>query len=689
MLESRPMSSQPFLLGEWRVEPTLNQITRLASGSVSQRITPKAMEVLRVLVARPGEVLTRDEILASVWPQVHVQEEVLTRAVADLRKALDDDRNEPRYIETIPKRGYRVIAQVSPAARSRQNEPRLSLYVGAGLAAAAVASVVVLGSRESDVPAPDAVPLEARPLTTLPGREIQPALSPDGARVAFVWQGDEGDNWDVYVKPLAEETLTRLTVDPRFDLSPAWSPDGTRIAFARYAEMGGCQILEVPSRGGAERELGSCGKSQNPDLAWSPDGRLLAYSDRESDAESFGIYLLSPDSGEKRKLVSPGGQHWGDKDPAFSPDAKWVAFTRSVSMNTQDLYRIPVGGGEPERVTNDGREVRGAVFAPDGLSLIASSARSGSLGLWRFPLGEGRPVRLIFAGRTPRAPDIGSRGELLFEERWRDSDIEAVSLEDVEETPEPLLASTHEDREPALSPDSSLIAFVSSRSGTPEIWLSDPSGGSAKRLTSFGGPQVGAPSWSPDGRSIAFDARPEGHADLFSISIDGGTPDLIAPSPANELAPVFSPDGKEVLFGSDRSGTWEIWSSEKDEPLTADGGYRARYSPDGGMIYFTKFDSPGLHRLDLKSGAESKIGGSGTLADAFSWTFDEGGVLFFGAGEGKVLLVRLDLSSNALSTLGSVDADPTGGLALDPKSRRLLFTRVVRSESDLVSARLP
>ena len=620
-----------------------------------------------------------------MWSDVHVQEEVLTRAIAELRKALDDDRKEPRYIETIPKRGYRVIAIVVPAERSSSRR-RLPLWGGA-LAVAVVASLLAWGSRDLD--REEALALEGRPLTTFPGREIEPALSPDGTRVAFAWQGASGDNWDIYVKPLAEETLVRLTEDPDVDLAPSWSPDVKRIAFARYPAMGDCRILEVDVLGGTERELGSCGKSQNPDLVWSPDGRFLAFSDRESDSESFGIYLLSPETGEKRKLVSPEGQHWCDKDPAFSPDGRWVAFTRSVSMNIQDVYRIEVDGGVPARMTFDGREARGVAFTPDGGSLIVSSARSGALGLWRIPLGEGSPVRLVFAGRTPRAPDVGSRGELLFEERWRDSDVEALALGAVEEAPVPVLVSTHEDREPALSPDSSRIAFISSRSGSPEIWVADVSGGNPRRLTSFGGPQVGAPSWSPDGRSIVFDARLQGHADLFSISTDGGTPEPIAPSLGNEVAPVFSPEGSEVLFGSDRSGKWQLWSSKREEPLTSDGGYVGRFSKDGTTLYFTKFDSPGLHRRDLKSGAETKVAGTETLADSVAWTLDGRGIWFLGVETGEIRLYQLELSSRALSMLGKVDADPGGGLALDPSRKRLLFTRVVRSESDLVLARLP
>ncbi len=219
--------------------------------------------------------------------------------------------------------------------------------------------------------------------------------------------------------------------------------------------------------------------------------------------------------------------------------------------------------------------------------------------------------------------------------------------------------------------------------------MSDASGGSARRLTSFGGPQVAAPSWSPDGSAVVFDARPAGHADLFRIPVDGGIPEPIAPSPENEVAPVFSPDGSEVIFGSDRSGKWQIWSSRRKEPLTSDGGYVGRFSKDGGALYFSKFDSPGLHRLDLKSGVEAKVEGTEMLADGLSWTFDESGILFLGFEAGEVRLFRLSLSSNAPSALRSVDADPTGGLANDPARKRLLFTRAVRSESDLVIARLP
>jgi Tol biopolymer transport system component/DNA-binding winged helix-turn-helix (wHTH) protein len=678
------MSPAPFVVGEWRVEPALNRVTRLERGASPGRLTPKAMEVLVVLAGRAGELVTREEVLQKVWPEVHVQEEVLTRAIADLRKALDDDRREPRYIETIPKRGYRLVAPLRPVSQTARRRFRLRPLVLA--VTVAIAGVVAWGTRTPDQP--QTLPLEGRPLTTFPGREIHPSLSPDGALVAFAWNGASGGNWDVYVKSPSSETATRLTDDPAIDLGPTWSPDGKRIAFARYAEGEDCRILEVSPPGGAAKLLGSCGKSQNPDLAWSPDGRFLAFSDRESDAESFGVYLLALESGEKRKLVSPGGQHWGDKDPSFSPDGQWVAFTRSVSMNTQDVYRIAIDGGEPERLTFDGREVRGASFAPAGRDLVIASARSGALGLWKVPLGETPASRLLFSGGAPQAPQVGARGELVFEERWRDSDVVALASEIEGAKPEPFLVSTHEDREPSLSPDSSLVAFVSNRSGAPEVWVSDASlaGGGTRRLTRFEGPQVAAPSWSPDGRTLVFDARPNGHADVFSIPVEGGEPSPIASTPANELAPSFTKDS-EVIYGSDASGKWEILGSRSEKPLTPNGGYAGRFSE--GDFYFTKFDSPALYRLDLETGQEGKIDGTDGLAVGFSWTIEDDRIWFFGAESGSLHLYRVELSSGIRTDEGAVDADPGGGLAFDPAGKRLLFTTVVRSESDLVMARLP
>jgi hypothetical protein len=144
-----------------------------------------------------------------------------------------------------------------------------------------------------------------------------------------------------------------------------------------------------------------------------------------------------------------------------------------------------------------------------------------------------------------------------------------------------------------------------------------------------------------------------------------------------------------VIFGTDRSGTWQIWSSQSQKALTREGGYVGRFSSDGQALYFTKFDSPGLFQHDMKSGVETGVEGTQTLADSFGWTLAGSSVLFLGFESGEVRLFRLDLESSRLEALGPIDADPSGGLALDAARNRLLLTRVVRSESDLLLSALP
>ena len=132
------------------------------------------------------------------------------------------------------------------------------------------------------------------PLTSYPGGEGAPVLSPDGKQVAFAWTGPEGDNWDVYLKLIGSETPLRLTDDPAFEHQPAWSPDGSQVAFMRRSEEG-CWIYLVAALGGPARKLASCGASIYGDLAWSPDGQWLAFNDRAAPEEPFRIFLLAPD----------------------------------------------------------------------------------------------------------------------------------------------------------------------------------------------------------------------------------------------------------------------------------------------------------------------------------------------------------------------------------------------------------
>ena len=166
-------------------------------------------------------------------------------------------------------------------------------------------------------------------MTRFPGRETQPAFSPDGRQIAFAWDGAEENNSDIYVKLLDTGGPLPLTTDPAPDHSPVWSPDGRYIAFTREGEDGG--IYLVPALGGAERKLaeifptgsyyrGAYHQFGRNTLSYSPDGKYLAVADTTAAAEPFSIFLLEIETGEKRRLTFPPAASVGDDSPAFSPD---------------------------------------------------------------------------------------------------------------------------------------------------------------------------------------------------------------------------------------------------------------------------------------------------------------------------------------------------------------------------------
>ncbi len=740
-----PPTHASFELGSWRVEPLLHQLVRgedarSAIPSITKHITPKTMEVLLVLADHAGQVVTRDNLLEAAWPQAHVREEVITRTISDLRSALEDDRRAPKCIETIPKVGYRLIARVNRPRVAGSNgvhrvdelpeisDRELSLDApapgrssargwGLVLTTAVLAAAVFVGfgmrlSRERVQPAvggtlPTTAPFAASPLTSFPGFESFAEVAPDGRHVAFSRYGDGDEdqgghdgasgNIDIYVLASGGGEPLRLTQDPAQDAGATWSPDGLRLAFGRYRssdseEEERCTLIEAPAGGGPERRLGSCGNNGTADFAWSPSGEWIAYSERREGDKTFGIYLLSTLTGESHLLVAPDEAHWGDRDPQFSPDGSQVAFTRSVSMNTQDVFRVPVTGGEPVPITRDQRSIRGHAWLPDGSALVVSSGRTGSRGLWRFPLAGGPPSWLPIAVDHAWNPTLGrAAGPLLFEYRVLEAGLRERALKSTAE-PVAWLESTREDLDPQVSPDGSRIAFTSNRSGHFEIWSASMSGGDPVQLTAMNGAFTGAPRWSPDSRSIVFDARLDGQADVFRV-VPGDTPERLTNHPANDLGPSYSADGHWIYFGSNRAGEWQIWrrpaGGGDSQQVTADGGYQGLVSATGDSLFVTRFGQDGLFRVSLGSGAPLPVSGGEPIPETESlpghdhWTVVGDTLYWLARSDNRVTLERLRPGGDPerVVDLGSVDLMP--GLSITAEESSMVYTELTRLESDL------
>ena len=320
----------------------------LASGELRKKgvrikLEQQPFQVLALLLSKPGEIVTREELKDALWASDTFVDfdNGLNTAIRKIRLALDDSATAPHYVETLPKRGYRFIgsAGTAPASGAPHTRPRPEkrltwAFAGAGALAAAlgIAALIALWPGAEGEPERTATVYRETPLTSYPGSERAPTFSPDGSQVAFSWNGPNEDNFDIYVQVVGSANPVRITSDPAEDYYPSWSPDGRLIAFARVLE-GRRAVYVVPPLGGQERRiLDAESASQLPGRlygrpVWFPDGKSLAVSVRPDPGKTARIMQVPVEAGTPDILVSPEREEpdtvfSGDWQPAFSPDGK-------------------------------------------------------------------------------------------------------------------------------------------------------------------------------------------------------------------------------------------------------------------------------------------------------------------------------------------------------------------------------
>ena len=507
--------------------------------------------------------------------------------------------------------------------RQKRSAGMKALAAGIALAAIGGLSFGVYQLTRPGRSGPEGGNLRVTPLTSSLTVERSPAFSSDGKTFAYVWAGDKGDNFDIYVKLTDAGSPVRVTTNPGRDMSPSISPDGRFIAFLR-GDGSDKGFYVVPSLGGAERKVadtfGWPGAGVRPQAVdWAPDGKSIAIVDRQSDAEPWSIYVVNVDTGLRRRVTTPPSDHDGDMLVAFSPSGESIAILRRRDASTSDIYVVPALGGEPARVTTDGVAIRGFDWTNDGERIVFSSERGGGNStLWSIAAEGGEPHPVAGAGENVAELSVASAANrLAYAQISTDINLWRAGLTGPEGSrAEPAArfnASNRSEIDPHYSPSGDKVVFSSNRSGGSEIWVCDADGGNAVQLTNFGTSAVtGSPRWSPDGRRIAFDSRAGGNSDIYIIAAGGGTPRRLTEDTAEEVVPSWSADGRFVYYASRRTGRLEIWKSPVDGgeavQVTRGGGFIASESQDGKTLYFTKGGNDvGLWRMAVSDGEEKKI----------------------------------------------------------------------------------
>jgi Tol biopolymer transport system component/DNA-binding winged helix-turn-helix (wHTH) protein len=557
----------------------------------------KAFEILLELIQHHGQMLEKHELLKRVWPDTVVEENSLARSISSLRKALEEQPNEHRYILTVPGRGYRFVASVREVQNGREavnaltpESPKVrntgELHEANGhqetTATAAAGSEAVTGGprrpwrawvaalatlavgisvvayvlflvRPGSHPNPPQHKLWQ--LTFDPGLESEPTWSPDGRLIAY--SADRGGNFDIWVQPVGEGTPIRVTRSPAHDWQPDWAPEGNRLVFRSERDGGGLYV--VPVLGGNERKVSSFGYRPR----WSPDGtQILFYSSilRNNTVEMPKVYVVGINGQSPTEVLTGFITEFSSVRVAWHPNGRHLSLWGNHRQQGWSFWTVPTAGGTPVK----------SEFAPQ----VSKQLKDADVMLTDFQWSpEGHS--LYFEGISQSVRNI-----------WK-VEVEPRSLRWVA-GPERLTTGAGRDTDLALSSNGKRLAFTV-RSERTRLW-SLPFDAATGRVKGTGQPITDAgmdasyPNLSPSGERLVFRAQQAGKEELREKSLRDGSEIVIASDDLSRQRASWSPDGSQLVYTVLRPSNSERTRIERSIALKSIAGGEEQMLTTPGLV---------------------------------------------------------------------------------------------------------
>jgi DNA-binding winged helix-turn-helix (wHTH) protein len=696
-------------IGDWELDASLHRLRR---GDREKRLTRQQVELLQALAERAGESWSREALIERVWQRRAVADEVLSRAVAQLRRLLEDDARQPAYIETLHKTGYRLLVPAQRGARSRpapaddtddalapapsdssaesivssesliQAPPRIDEEGGSvqqrwrvrAIVGGLLLSIVLLAAAWLLLPQPTVSSAtqrlaQAESFISTGGWLGQPRFSSDGAQVLWLDHGADGSASTLRISDSSGRPVQTLPLSSNAPRSAVFAVDGRSVYFLAHTEVG-CDLREYVLPGGPERVLGSC-YAAGLGLEAEPGGSLL---------------LTGPDGGLQRRwsdraaaqpLTHPSCANCIDSHPRRAADGR-IAFLRgrpgqrAVWMLEQGVER---------KLSRDDDGISGLAFDPHSADLIIASNAFGSPALLAVDLNSG--ASRLLGARGASSLDISLRGEWVFEQRryetplWRrTANAAAVRL----------THSLRHDGQPALAPDGRRLAYVSNRSGYGGIWLLDLETGTDIALPLPAARAWTRPRWSADGRSLWLTRYDEDG--ISAVRVDPDSARLLSPPMGLQEAEEIQPLADDVyVFVVRQNGlrSLRLLRGTHQEAVEGSTGVSA-FEASSGLLAFQLDGEPHLY---LRSLLPENAQATRTTKVGSPWALQQDRLLYYSPIRGgQILSTSMDGSAPEV-LMENFGARPESLAALPGESTDLIFGRLLKVEIELMRVPAP
>jgi Tol biopolymer transport system component/DNA-binding winged helix-turn-helix (wHTH) protein len=485
-------------------------------------MTPKVFDILLVLVMNAGHLVTREELLRNVWPDTFIEEANLSRSVSLLRKMLGDAAGSTDYIETIPKSGYRFVADVTiatiestPAQGARIRTASLpGVTAVIGLVVVSVLGYVIWNLSGSTGPGRIATLVPQHRQVTFTGTDGSPAISPDGGLIAYV--SDDPPQRHVMVRELEGGPPMRIATSDEAGML-RWSPDGSRLMFfLRGPDRNG--IYVAPRSGGPLQRVAS-GPLRS---SWSPDGATIATAQAHPPR-----VVLTDLATSARRVLTLEGQHAWMWDIDWSPAGTRLLIVSQATTGKFSILTLHADGSHPRRLLDDSPEIPTARWSPQGDAIYYYRRVDQTASIFKLRLSATNEANAAEAALV-----TGLESDGLFE----------------------------------ISAGGRRLAYARAPFYS-NLWVVDVTHGpDASRMTSRqltrGTSQIERPSVSPDGTSVLFSIGRDAVSNLYTLPLAGGAPRQVTFLNTLTTGGVWSPDGKQVAFASTEGGPKRIWVTD-------------------------------------------------------------------------------------------------------------------------------